>query len=329
LIATVRKINDSVNLGLNDTVQSLNSLPGALSNVLAMYSSSQQQFAAFSSDSGDDEDPEAQGAPQTGENDRRVEKLANSARDLANQLALVEPMIIMFRPALPADAIKSCGVNLDNINQPLSLNPASLTFASDSATMLSVQASGGDGRYVSSHDVNALDVKQAQPFGGTFQIAPKADAAGHYLVTIQDIGGSQAVLQVEVKDKSNDNNGGDAPGNGQEPSVAECKPNDAANHPEKLTEEACRARFTEAPDTFQLSDAEKVLCTNSSEALNVQTLLKSRLPDLCHDGYYGPVTRQAILEFVLEDQDKGKAKGFDVEVTAEHVNEITNQGGGG
>ncbi|GHD25482.1 hypothetical protein [Parahalioglobus pacificus] len=304
LVASVHSINASVNLGLNSTVQSLATLPGALSSMLGMYGGLLEDFGGYGYSPAPEDTQEVIEAQSAKSRDdapsaeivAKTDALRTAATELQNSLARVEIDIGMLTPKLPEEAAEECGVDLTGVKQAISVNPAELTFGSEDANVLSVQISGGAGSYMYSADESALGIKQVPAFGRSLQVKPKAGAAGRYLITVSDASGNSGVVQVVVDAKAKGSGGDTTPGAEQ----AECTANKAGGMPGEVTLDKCKGRF---PSTVKLSTAEEGLCTDAGKTLILQVTLKGKLPDgdqktnLCNDGFYGPSTRKALLTF--------------------------------
>jgi hypothetical protein len=86
------------------------------------------------------------------------------------------------------------------------------------------------------------------------------------------------------------------------------------------------------PAGFSFSAAELILCTDAAKTSNLQLKLQvnsqtgSASNQLCPDGYYGPDTRNAILE--MRKKDDNSIADTDP-ITEEQLNKIveTNPGG--
>ncbi len=325
LMGAISTINATVNLGLVESIQSLNALPGALNSMMSMYSKTADQLTKFGISSGDgitkiiSSNGNAQSYSDN--NDSSFNNLQNDTDALANALAKMRPLIIQFQPDLPKQIAQTCGVNLEGIINPITLTPSDLEFDSDSAAMISTKASGGSGKYVASYDNAALEIKQDQPFGGTFQIKPRNGASGTYFVTIMDTNSKEKVLPVKVKQKQENAQG--------QQGQKGCESDAAKKESKEELRIHCEKAF---PAGYSFSAAEQILCTDAAKTSNLQLKLKensqtgSASKQLCPDGYYGPDTRNAILE--MRKKDDNSIADTDP-ITEEQLNKIveTNLGG--
>ncbi|MFY0678072.1 MAG: hypothetical protein JXR18_12385 [Neptuniibacter sp.] len=199
LMTSLLRINNDVNEGLTGTIQSVSALPGSLSGILDMYSVLKEQSLALKSSTV--AIPQENGSEKidVDEQTNPLDELKKHLKTLNTKIASLKVELYRMTPTLPQKTAESCNMDLSDISEAITLQPASLMFTETTKT-LSVKVSGGSGRYISSYDETALKVKHVPSFGSILQIQAVASGAkGSFIINVSDITGAEGHLIVEVE----------------------------------------------------------------------------------------------------------------------------------